>query len=107
MASRKSTLIQNQYNTPQLKIPLPGTPNAFAELDAHNSGPRVEAIVSIVESCRRLSIPIRDYLGSVLPEVEVIKLPSGSLILLSLRSNGISLPSATSECAVHAYVEGQ
>ena len=30
-------------------------------------GPRVAAIVSIIETCRRLSIPVRDYLGSVLP----------------------------------------
>jgi transposase len=29
--------------------------------------PRVAAIVSIVETCRRLKIPLRDYLGSVLP----------------------------------------
>ena len=28
---------------------------------------RVVAIVSIVEACRRLNIPVRDYLGSVLP----------------------------------------
>ena len=25
------------------------------------------AIISIVETCRRLSLPVRDYLGSVLP----------------------------------------
>ena len=31
------------------------------------AGPRVAAIVSIVETCRRLKIPVRDYLGSVLP----------------------------------------
>ena len=31
------------------------------------AGPRVAAIISIVESCSRLNIPIRDYLGSVLP----------------------------------------
>jgi transposase len=29
--------------------------------------PRVAAIVSIVETCRRLKIPIRDYLCSILP----------------------------------------
>ena len=29
--------------------------------------PRVAAIVSIVETCRRLKIPVPDYLGSVLP----------------------------------------
>jgi hypothetical protein len=31
------------------------------------AGPRVAAIISIVETCRRLSLPVRDYLGSVLP----------------------------------------
>ena len=30
-------------------------------------GPRVAAIISIVETCRRLSIPVRNYLGSILP----------------------------------------
>ena len=39
------------------------------ELDPHRQqgGPRVAPIVSIVETCRRLNIPIRDYLSSVLP----------------------------------------
>jgi hypothetical protein len=32
-----------------------------------DSGPRVAAVVSIVETCRRLKIPIRDYLCSILP----------------------------------------
>jgi hypothetical protein len=31
------------------------------------AGPRVAAIISIVETCRRLSLPLRAYLGSVLP----------------------------------------
>ena len=31
------------------------------------AGPKVAAILSIVESCRRLKIPVRDYLGAVLP----------------------------------------
>jgi hypothetical protein len=31
------------------------------------AGPRVAAILSIVETCRRLSVAVRDYLGSVLP----------------------------------------
>jgi hypothetical protein len=31
----------------------------------------VAAIVSIVETCRRLKIPLRDYLGSVLPGLSV------------------------------------
>lgn len=31
------------------------------------AGPKVAAILSIIETCRRLAIPIRDYLAAVLP----------------------------------------
>jgi hypothetical protein len=31
------------------------------------AGPRVAAILSVVESCRRLKIPIRNYLADILP----------------------------------------
>ena len=31
------------------------------------AGPKVAAILSIVESCRRMKIPVREYLGAVLP----------------------------------------
>jgi transposase len=31
------------------------------------AGPKVAAILSVVETCRRLGIPIREYLGAVLP----------------------------------------
>ena len=31
------------------------------------AGPKVAAILSIVESCRRLQIPVRDYLADILP----------------------------------------
>ena len=31
------------------------------------AGPKVAAILSIVESCRRLGIPVKDYLLAVLP----------------------------------------
>ena len=34
------------------------------------SGPKVAAILSIVESCRRLDLPIVDYLLDVLPGLE-------------------------------------
>ena len=34
---------------------------------SQDAGPRIAAILSIVETCRRLKIPIRDYLGSILP----------------------------------------
>jgi hypothetical protein len=31
------------------------------------AGPRIAAILSIVETCRRLKISVRDYLAAVLP----------------------------------------
>src|SRR5262252_6787434 len=31
------------------------------------AGPKVAAILSVVESCRRLGIPVKDYLSAVLP----------------------------------------
>jgi transposase len=31
------------------------------------AGPRVAAILSVVESCRRLQVPVRDYFSTVLP----------------------------------------
>ena len=39
----------------------------WIHIGSEDAGPRVAAIVSIVETCRRLKIPLRDYLGSVLP----------------------------------------
>jgi transposase len=42
------------------------------------AGPKVAAILSIVETCRRLGIPIREYCGDVLPglaDVNIQKLP--------------------------------
>ena len=31
------------------------------------AGPKVAAILSVVESCRRMKLPVRDYLAAVLP----------------------------------------
>ena len=31
------------------------------------SGPKVATILSVVESCRRLDVPVKDYLLAVLP----------------------------------------
>jgi hypothetical protein len=39
----------------------------WLHVGSERAGPRVAAIISIVETCRRLSIPVRNYLGSVLP----------------------------------------
>jgi transposase len=39
----------------------------WIHIGSKEAGHRVAAIVSIIETCRRLNIPIRDYLSSVLP----------------------------------------
>jgi transposase len=39
----------------------------WTHIGHEKAGPRVAAILSIVESCRRLKIPVREYLAAVLP----------------------------------------
>jgi hypothetical protein len=39
----------------------------WIHIGSEQAGPRVAAIFSAVESCRRLKIPVRDYLADVLP----------------------------------------
>jgi hypothetical protein len=43
------------------------------------AGPKIAAILSIVESCRRLNLSVRDYLRTILPglaEVPISRLSS-------------------------------
>jgi transposase len=39
----------------------------WIHVGSQQAGPKVAAILSIVESCRRLKIPIREYLAAILP----------------------------------------
>jgi hypothetical protein len=39
----------------------------WLHLGSKEAGPRIAAIFSVVESCRRLGLPIRKYLADVLP----------------------------------------
>jgi transposase len=39
----------------------------WIHIGSEQAGPRVAAIFSVIESCRRLTIPVRDYLAQVLP----------------------------------------
>ena len=34
------------------------------------AGPKVAAILSVVESCRRIGAPVKEYLGEVLPGLD-------------------------------------
>ena len=36
-------------------------------IGSEQAGPRVAAILSVIESCRRLKIPVRNYLADILP----------------------------------------
>jgi transposase len=39
----------------------------WIHIGSQQAGPKVAAILSVVESCRRLKLPVRDYLAAVLP----------------------------------------
>jgi transposase len=39
----------------------------WLHVGSERAGPRVAAILSVIETCRRYQIPIRQYLSSVLP----------------------------------------
>ncbi|HXJ39107.1 MAG TPA: transposase [Bryobacteraceae bacterium] len=39
----------------------------WIHVGSEQSGPKVAAILSVVESCRRLKIPVREYLADILP----------------------------------------
>ena len=39
----------------------------WIHIGSEQAGPRVAAILSVIESCRRLKIPVRNYLADILP----------------------------------------
>jgi transposase len=39
----------------------------WIHIGSPQAGPRVAAILSVVESCRRLRVPVREYLAAILP----------------------------------------
>ena len=41
----------------------------WIHVGSQQAGPKVAAILSIVETCRRMKIPIRDYLAAILPGI--------------------------------------
>ena len=50
----------------------------WTHIGHEKAGPRIAAILSIVETCRRLKIPVRDYLADILPglaNLSIQKLP--------------------------------
>jgi transposase len=56
---------------------------------SQEAGPRIAAILSIVETCRRLRLPIRDYLAAILPglaDLPVSRVAELTPIALTARS---------------------
>jgi hypothetical protein len=50
----------------------------WIHIGSPQAGPRVAAILSIIETCRRLSLTVREYLAAILPglaDISVHKLP--------------------------------
>jgi transposase len=50
----------------------------WIHIGSAQAGPKIAAILSVVESCRRLKLPVRDYLAAVLPglaDVPIRRLP--------------------------------
>jgi hypothetical protein len=45
-----------------------------------HAGPKVAAILSVVESCRRLGVPVKEYLSTILPGLSRRKLPEVRLL---------------------------
>ena len=41
----------------------------WLHLGDESAGPKIAAVISIVETCRRLDIPLRAYLGAILPKL--------------------------------------
>jgi transposase len=50
----------------------------WIHIGSPQAGPKVAAILSVVESCRRLKLPVRDYLAAILPglaDLSIQRLP--------------------------------
>jgi hypothetical protein len=52
----------------------------WLHVGSEKAGPKVAAILSVVESCRRLGVSVKEYLGDVLPGMDRRKMNEVSLI---------------------------
>ena len=46
----------------------------WIHIGSPQAGPKVAAILSVVETCRRVGIPVREYLGAVLPGLAAVSI---------------------------------
>jgi transposase len=66
---RLSSVGTEQQPRGELHAPGGDWPSQLDHIGHEKAGPRVAAILSIVETCRRLKIPVREYLAAVLPRL--------------------------------------
>lgn len=64
LRARHAASLRSYLTYPQILLQ---SPKNWIHLGSPQAGPKVAAILSVVESCRRLKIGVRDYLAAVLP----------------------------------------
>jgi transposase len=47
----------------------------WIHIGSQQAGPKVAAILTVVETCRRINVPVRDYLAAVLPGLANTPIP--------------------------------
>ncbi len=65
-----------------------GRKNWF-QIRSPQAGPKVAAILSVVESCRRLQLPMRDYFSTILPGLADLPIRCLSELTPAVLSSGI------------------
>ncbi len=77
----------------------------WIHIGSQQAGPRVAAILSVIESCRRMKIPVRDYLGDILPDSPIhpssassnSHLPPGQPTISNFQPRGWNRPYSSSQ----------
>jgi transposase len=85
-ANRANTTLTREIELGQKAIGR----NNWIHVGSPQEGPKIAAILSVVESCRRLKLPVRDYLAAVLPglaDLPIQRLPG--LIPAALQRLGL------------------
>jgi hypothetical protein len=61
----------------------------WLHIGSPQAGPKVAAILSVVESCRRLQVPVRDYFSTILPGLPISRSGAFQTVLPLCGSPGI------------------
>ena len=67
MATAKSQCLSVLQKEGHNEHPIAIGRKNWIHIGSPQAGPRVAAILSVIESCRRIAIPVREYLADILP----------------------------------------